>query len=103
MTSVRETERCILWEQIYAELIICVTVNSCFAQVVENRFFFALMITSIQPLPVQSKHSLSRLFSTENNLGCFGLSVMSLRVQFSGQWYLELKNAISTSVCLDEF
>lgn len=79
----------------YCELLFCTGSG--------EHIFFALMITSIQPLPVQSKHSLSKLFSTENNLDCFGLSVMSLRVQFSGQWYLELKNAVSTSVCLDEF
>lgn len=71
--------------------------NSHFAQVVENRFFFALIVTLVQPLPVQSKHSLSKLFNTENNLDNFGfiLSVIILRVQFSGQGPLELRNAVS--------
>lgn len=56
----------------------------------------ALLVTSVQPLPVQSKHSLSKLFNTQNNLDCFGfsLSVIILRVEFSGQWHLELRNAI---------
>lgn len=47
MTSVREAERRILWEHIQAELIICVIMSSCFAQVVENRFFLALIVRSI--------------------------------------------------------
>lgn len=71
--------------------------NSNFPQVVKNRLFFFLIVTAVQPLPVQSKHSLSKLFDTENNLDCFGfsLSVIILRVQVSGQGHLEMRNAVS--------
>lgn len=54
------------------------------------------MVTSAQSLPLQSKHSLSKLFNMENNLDCFGFTLCDyFKVQFSGQCYLELRNVVS--------